>query len=292
MATMQLQCEKREKRSGISNEMAKLGFTLIELLVVIAILGILAALLLPSLGTAKKKAVGISCLNNNRQLLHSFQMYADDNTGACVPNEDEEPRYAWVKGKLNYQPDNLDNTNTIYLTNPKYALFANYGLSAEIYKCPADRSLASIFGMMLPRTRSISLNQAIGINSIGRWLPAQEFAVPGQKFYDIYRKVTGVKNPSHIFAFIDEHPDSVNDPAFAVVIRDDPARTHWIDLPAYYHNGASTVSFVDGHTENHRWLDERTRIPIRSTKQLSISQPDNQDVLWLTERTSTLGGVK
>src|SRR5213592_3866026 len=85
----------RQPRSEVSCPPGLLGFTLIELLVVIGIIAILAAMLMPALGKAKAKAQGIQCLNNTRQMMLAYLMYAEDNRDR-VANAQEWIGSSWL----------------------------------------------------------------------------------------------------------------------------------------------------------------------------------------------------
>jgi len=81
-------CAQRERQDSR-------GFTLIELLVVIAIIAILAAMLLPSLSRAKRKAYQANCVSNLKQWGVIWYCYTDDHQGSFSTGRDVN----WERGE-------------------------------------------------------------------------------------------------------------------------------------------------------------------------------------------------
>ena len=97
--------------------------------------------------------------------------------------------------------------------------------------------------------------------------------------------------PSATWLFMDEREDSMNDGEMVVGMSGYPDRPQaWklVDYPASYHNNAGGLSFADGHSEIKKWTDPRT-MPALTKGQLiplNVASPNNQDALWLMERST------
>ncbi len=253
------------------------AFTLIELLVVIAIIAILAGMLLPALSKAKSKAQGAACMSNIRQLSLASTLYADDNEDQFVNNhgigETRERRANWVNHVLDWGPS-MDNTNILLVTEAKLGSYV--GKNHRVFKCPADKSRAENG----PRIRSLSMNSLVG--NPGTLL--DEF----NPAYRQFTKASAVPNPSNIFVFMDEHPNTINDGFFMNRLGD----YEWGNLPGSYHSGGANLSYADGHVAFHRWTvsgpNGTIQPPIKAPVEGTHVADPKTDWDWLRAHTSVL----
>jgi prepilin-type N-terminal cleavage/methylation domain-containing protein/prepilin-type processing-associated H-X9-DG protein len=240
------------------------GFTLIELLVVIGVIAVLAGLLLPVLGQAKSKGHAISCLNNQRQLVLAWQVYADEREDRAAANfgkaqvveEVANGTYRnWVNNVLDWTDDPM-NTNRALLFAGGIGPYL--GGVDNVFRCPSDFVLSEWQQQLgwRSRVRSYSMNLMVG--------DAGDFSATGSNTnnpsYRQFFTTAEIPQPSDIFVFIEEHPDTLDDGYFL----NKPYSSQWIDLPASYHSGGANVTFADGHVEQHKWVVGSTRYAARA----------------------------
>jgi prepilin-type N-terminal cleavage/methylation domain-containing protein/prepilin-type processing-associated H-X9-DG protein len=259
------------------------AFTLIELLVVIAIIAILAALLLPALSGAKAKALRTQCISNLRQLSITWETYSGDNNGYLVSNGYGTPdslgdTRLWVQGATHKATGDEPAafTDRKFLTDSRYAAFADYLKNPNIYKCPADRST---YGDQ-PKIRTY------GLNSYMNWTKPDgggDFNLSTNHVN--FRKSSDIAaaGPSDMLLFIDSAPNWICHSAFAISMSG-----LYYQFPSIEHGQVGAISFADGHVETHRWVDsytfEMARAPF--VTHLNFAFSPYQDLKWLREHAT------
>jgi len=259
---------------------------------VLAVVALLGLMILPGLARTKADSRGFHCLNNNRELNRAWRMWTDDNNDLLlyashgdIPNSQR----VWLISEMDFtsNPKNWD----VQVALKPGPMWPYCGTNASIWRCPSDESYVLVNGQPKPRVRSYSMNFYLG------GFAGSDQGSPLFSPYRLYLKSSDITEPSpdRLFIFLDVRYDAINWESFIVRMDgyspSNPTLHKWdADRPGFYHDGAATFSYADGHGEIRRWQDPRTTPPLSPMgtilNPLTTPSPRNPDIAWLQDRAT------
>lgn len=217
-------------RSAVGGSFAvgrsRVGFTILELLVVVAIMGILAALLMPSMNRMNEGSLRSRAQSNLRQLSTFFTLYAGEHDGTLPPSWNGSQHWLTEFQASGYLPAGAP---------------AGLWLKARVLECPAmnkrdgkdNKASFTSFAM----NSSIGLPAASANQNMDLWKVTQT-SVPSKVFllFDgIYAKGTKLWTSVYYPGSVDIRPPYHNNPAL--------------------NDGDLNILYLDGHVESHKAVE-------------------------------------
>ena len=191
-------------------------FTLIELLVVVAIIGILASLLLPVLGKARKKAIKTSCINNLKQIGICIALFAEENEDNSPATIIGSTRWSTYLYQDNYLPTPTVGESTFFLCP-----------SGEPNTWQSTNGNAFTYGMKDWQGWTVSNGADLGWDGTTRtW------------------RINEIVEPVNLLYVSDSYHTTVKKQFYATI----PKSGSRLVIPTWYHSDNKAPGlFVDGH---------------------------------------------
>ncbi len=213
---------------------ASRAFTLIELLTVIAIIGILAAIIIPTVGKVRNSAKSTQCLSNLRQIALAISLFPQDNKGY------------YPRGGSNPSPDGtlVNYAKAVYPYIPNRGNSATGVVTNKVFLCPMEP-------LQPDATYANSVSQYTCTFALEAGSSASTATGSGGNGP---RQVASIINPSRTYLLLDGVPRSSSDYSCDSSCTHNAALTDLNATPAaavkisFRHNDNINVAFVDGHT--------------------------------------------
>ncbi len=242
------------------------AFTLVEIVVAIGIIGLLTAIMLPTLGRARRRAKAVVCASNVRQLGIAWICYAGDYEGFAMPGaETTKNTYWWGMVKA----EGIEHRQGFIQP------YLESGLKeCSVYECPQQRF--GSYGLQgKPSTEPDDekwITSTYGYN--GYYLSPPQSGWPETRDQP-WKRIATVKGPDKVFVFADTLIDlsgslkntSLLDPTD--LYHSSPGGNEWRKNPhpttCFRHNDRANVFFVDGHwgavdLEGAQYVSTRAKI--------------------------------